>query len=59
MAILKQAYATAISLLIGLLIARINMSISTTIMSNLELAFVKRFFKAAESNLLASSTTCS
>ena len=59
MAILEQMYATMISLLIGLLVARINMLINTAVMSSLELAFVKRFFKVVESNLLASSTTCS
>ena len=44
MAILERAYTAVISLLIGLLVARINILISVVIMSSLKLAFIKRFF---------------
>jgi hypothetical protein len=50
-------YAAATSLSIGLSVAETSMSISAAVMSSSELASVRRFFKTAELNLSAGSTT--
>jgi hypothetical protein len=57
MAISEQAYADVISSSMGLSVAGISISISAAVMSSSELASVRRFSKAAESNLSAGSTT--
>jgi hypothetical protein len=56
MAISEQAYADVISLLMSLSVAGTSISISAAVMSSSELASVRRFSKAAESNLSAEST---
>ena len=50
-------YTAATSLSIDLSVAETNMLINTTVISSLELVSIRRFFKIAESNLSARSTT--
>jgi hypothetical protein len=59
MTISEWAYTDVISSLMGLSVAGTSISINTAVMSSSELAFVRRFSKAAESNLSAESTICS
>jgi hypothetical protein len=59
MAISEQTYTDVISLLISLSVAEISILINTTVIFSSELASVRRFSKAAKSNLSAGSTTYS
>jgi hypothetical protein len=57
MAISEQIYTDVISSSIGLSVAGTSILINTAVISSSELASVRRFSKAAESNLSAGSTT--